>query len=149
MRLSAMNFLAIREHSRLELKNKLKKKFPGCIAEIEQLLSQLETENLLSDQRFTETFVRSRMNKAYGPIKIRYELALKGISNDIIEYNMDLDEESWLECLKKAWNKKFSKVCSKVKADNHQDRIKHSRYLYQRGFSSEQINTFLNNKQHF
>jgi len=141
MRLSAMNFLAIREHSKRELKNKLNKKFPDKLTEIEELLAQLVTENLLSDERFTEVFVRSRINKGYGPVKISYELATKGISNDIIAYNMQLNNETWFECLKKAWNKKFAGL----KSNNKQDKLKQFRYLYQRGFNSEQIKAFLNN----
>ncbi len=139
LRLSAMKFLAIREHSVLELKNKLINKFPHSVQEIEQLLVQLQKDNLLSDERFTEIYFHSRMNKGYGPVKICYELALKGIPNDIIAYNMKINEENWMECMQKVWNKKFSKS----KTNNNKYRIKQSRYLYQRGFSSEQIKAFM------
>lgn len=148
MRFSAMNFLAMREHSVLELKNKLKNKFPDRFQEIEQLLEELLAENLLNEERFTEVFIRSRMNKGYGPVKISYELALKGIPNDIITYNMQRNEANWFDCLQKAWNKKFSKNFSALTADNNQNKMKQSRYLYQRGFSSDQIKAFFN-KQYF
>jgi regulatory protein len=139
LRLSAMNFLAIREHSILELKNKLQNKFPDRFEEIEQLLAQLVNENLLSDERFAEAFIRSRMNKGYGPVKISYELTLKGISNAIIAYNIQLNDENWFASIQKAWNKKFSGTESK----SSQDKIKQFRYLYQRGFNSDQIKSFI------
>ena len=142
LRLSAMNFLAIREHSQQELKNKLNKKFPDKLEEIKQLLSQLTAENLLSDERFTEVFIRSRMNKGYGPVKISYELAVKGISKTIIAYNLSLNDENWIEAMQKAWGKRFSGVDT----NNKQDTIKQFRYLYQRGFNSDQIKVFLYNK---
>jgi len=143
MRLSAMNFLAIREHSILELKNKLKNKFPERIEEVEVLLVQLQSESLLSDERFAEVFVRSRINKAYGPIKISYELTLKGISSAIIEYNMQLNDENWFAAMQKAWGKKFSGM----ESNSSQNNIKQFRYLYQRGFSSDQINAFIKSKE--
>ena len=51
----ALNLLARREHSRVELENKLSKKgFPH--EQIERALKQLAANDLQSDQRFLEDF---------------------------------------------------------------------------------------------
>ncbi|MFK5985706.1 MAG: regulatory protein RecX [Pseudomonadota bacterium] len=146
MRLSAMNILALREHSIKELKSKLEKKFVVQLAEdnsqLDQVISQLLEDNLLSDERFAEVFVRSRMKKGFGPVKVRYELSIRGVANDIIKDSLNISEQKWLDSMHKAWNKKFLKSS----AENKLDQAKQSRYLYQRGFSYDQIKAFLYSK---
>ncbi len=140
LRLSAMNILAIREHSIRELKTKLEKKFPADNDKIALLLSQLVADDLLSNERFVEVFIRSRINKGFGPVKIRYELGLKGIEKDVIKSHLDRCDDQWFECMQKVWNKRFTSTDNNNKETN---KLKQSRYLYQRGFSYDQINKFL------
>ena len=73
IRFSAMNFLARREHTRRELQQKLKRRYAdeGLIA-IE--LERLAGENLQSDARFAESFVRERANRGHGLIKVQHEM---------------------------------------------------------------------------
>ena len=59
----ALKLLALREHSRKELENKLRQK--GCSADdIIIALDRLEEENFLSDRRFCESYIRSRLRKS-------------------------------------------------------------------------------------
>ena len=86
--------LARREHSRVELQEKLTKKgFPR--EQIECALEQLVANNLQSDQRFLEDFIRSRVLKGNGPLRISQELRQRGIE-DGLSY---IDEQSidWQE----------------------------------------------------
>jgi len=156
IRLSAMNILALREHSVKELRIKLVKKFNDQLLEIEQLLCQLISDNLLSDDRFTEVFVRSRLGQGFGPVKICYELSSKGVDNDIIEKHMNISDDVWQEILHHTWNKKYlnKKNSTKNKTnepnrprhfqEQKQEQVKQSRFLQQRGFSHSQIKTFFN-----
>ena len=58
-RYSAMNLLARREHSYVELERKLKQRgFADSV--IEQALQRLQEQGLQSDQRFVESFIRAR-----------------------------------------------------------------------------------------
>ena len=64
-----MRLLSMREHSRLELCNKLKVK-SFAQDEIQEVLDGLVNEGWQSDQRFAESFIRQRIHKGYGPILI-------------------------------------------------------------------------------
>ena len=58
-------YLSIREHSQLELKNKLSDK--GYDNDIFEAINEFASKNIQSDLRFTEEFIRSRLKK----IKVR------------------------------------------------------------------------------
>jgi regulatory protein len=69
-----------REHSKLELFNKLKLK--GYDDEIiDSAITQLAEQNYQSDERFAEAFILMRFNQGKGPVKIASELKLRGISS--------------------------------------------------------------------
>ena len=77
IRTSALNFLARREYGSKELIIKLVKKYGNAKKpEIEELILQLQTEQLVSDERYTELFIRNQLNKGVGPNKIIYALNL-------------------------------------------------------------------------
>ena len=77
LRRIAMDFLARREHSEQELRQKLKARADDA-DEVEAALHKLKDEGLQSDERFTEAYVHHRVNAGIGPLKIRYELRQKG-----------------------------------------------------------------------
>lgn len=65
--------LARREHSQLELTQKLTQKgFQE--RDIELLLEEFVQLGWQSDQRFAESYSRSRVHKGFGPVRIQYEL---------------------------------------------------------------------------
>ena len=69
-------YLSIREHSRLELKNKLTDKgyHPKDISEA---IDEFSLKDIQSDIRFTEEFIRSRLKKNKGPRLIAAELTAR------------------------------------------------------------------------
>ena len=58
----ALYYLSMREHCRKELETKLRTKGYNA-GEIEAALDRLEEENFLSDARYAEVFIRSRLRK--------------------------------------------------------------------------------------
>ena len=65
----AMNWLSRREHSQLELRDKLAKRdVPADV--IDATVIALVADGLLSDDRFAEAFVASRVRKGQGPVGI-------------------------------------------------------------------------------
>lgn len=74
IRRAAMDRLARREHCRHELEQKLGRQFPDATAAIGPVLDQLEHEGLLSDTRFSVSFLRSRAGRGHGPRRIAAEL---------------------------------------------------------------------------
>ena len=74
----ALDFLARREHSEHELRQKLKSRDHDSDA-VDAVLQQLKDERLQSDERFTESYVNHRFNAGSGPLKIRHELRQRGM----------------------------------------------------------------------
>lgn len=74
----SLYYLGIREHSRRELEGKLKEKY--STDEIKEALDRLEEENYLSDVRFAEVYIRSRLRKSpEGKGILVQRLMLKGL----------------------------------------------------------------------
>ncbi len=106
---------------------------------IEDLLETLSNEGLQSDERFTESFVHHSINKGQGPNKIQQELRQRGIDSILIEQYLDSADVDWIAMADEIRVKKYGE---KLPAD-YQNKAKQSRFLYSRGFTSEQINQVL------
>lgn len=91
----AYNALSKREYSTQELEEKLlRKNTPIDI--VKMVIRQVQDLNLQSDDRFTESFVRSRINRGQGPVRIEMELKQRGISTDLAEQHLAAEESFWL-----------------------------------------------------
>ncbi len=102
--------LARREHSRRELTQKLtEKSFEK--ADIEELLNEFVALNWQSDQRFAESYSRSRLRSGYGPIRIQYELRERGIELEIDEVFEELPD--WQVLLNDLHDKKYGPLAPK------------------------------------
>lgn len=93
-RVIAYRYLARREHACKELRDKLSRRgVPSGIAS--ETVTELESEGLVSDQRFTESFTRSRISRLFGPLKIRAELMKRGIASSQIDQVLALHDDRW------------------------------------------------------
>ena len=140
LRTKALELIGIREHSRQELKRKLIARFHNHEPGIERCLEELQSEDYLSDQRFTQLFIESRLNnKRVGPFKIVADLQQRGIDRDTAHSIMDelADEEFWLSKIKD----NLEELCKGNKKNNRQAL---GQKLFQRGFAYELINQALN-----
>jgi len=129
-----MDLLARREHSRLELERKLLGKGLAPAA-IEQVLRDLSTEGLQSDERFTEAFISSRRQRGSGPIRIAMELQQRGVSEALIECYLDEQDSHWHRAAVKVREKRFGRL---PPAD-FKERARQMRFLQYRGFTMAQI----------
>jgi regulatory protein len=126
--------LARREHARTELGRKLSQRgFSESL--VGEVLDALEAENLLSDRRFTESFVEQRMARGQGPLKIRHELRERGISAELAKQCIDAVRQSWCEQALAVRHKRFG---AESPADIR-ERSRQARFLAQRGFEQEHI----------
>src|SRR5690606_19619366 len=137
LRQQVIGWLARREHSRQEVRQKLVRRY-GVRADLDTLLDQLEESGLLSDRRFAESLTRMRSGRGYGPLRVRAELAAKGVGAAAVEQAMQ-EEPDWLHLARSALHKKFGAL---PPADR-ESRARRYRFLAQRGFSAEQINAAL------
>ena len=130
-----MDFLARREHSRLELYQKLKQRqFEPDVINSE--LSKLLDEGLQSDERFAEAFLRSRIDKGKGPNIILSELSQRGV-DELLASNVigSISEEEWNDLAYSTMNKKLG---NEAELD-YDKQLKLMKFLSNRGFTRSQI----------
>ena len=131
---TGLRFLSLREHSVKELSLKLMRKSERTDLVL-AVIAALENKKFLSDERFTESFVRSRACKGFGPIRIRLELRDKGIQSNLVETHIDQNADLWVEVAYLQYAKKFGS--SKIL--DYGEWAKRARFMQSRGFNSEQI----------
>lgn len=134
IRFKILDLLSRREHSFNEIIYKLKDRVDSEGRLFEEL-TKLKEENLQSDERFAESYTRSRSVKGFGPEKISFELKSRGISENLISKIVYSDEINWMEIIKKEFSKKF--IIDKDFAKEDISRAK--KFLLQRGFEFDQI----------
>ncbi len=134
IRKKAMDFLARREYGRAELAAKLADKgYRRSVVEDE--LEKLNDEGLQSDTRFAESFVQSRINQGKGPVRIRADLAQRGIRDGIIDGALEAAACDWYDLARAERIKKFG---SDVPAE-FREKARQMRFLQYRGFEQDHI----------
>ena len=124
-----------REHSTEELRRKLSGK--GCDSnQINDLLERLIRDKLLSEERFVESFIQSRIDKGVGPLLIQAQLHERGIDAALGADFLDVRNQQWRELAQSVQRKRFGEALPQ----NYNERAKQMRFLQQRGFTMEQIN---------
>ena len=124
-----MRMLVRREHSTLELTNKLTaKEFDQD--DIDAAIASLIQQNYQSNERFAAEFIQMRFNQGKGPIKISLDLKQRGIDQ------FDLSEFDFYTLARQIRQQKFGQV---VPSD-FKEKAKQQRFLQSRGFSFEHIN---------
>ena len=130
----AVRLLSRREHSALEIRDKLlKRDFDE--GEIEQTIIELQQGGWLSDERFAEAYIRMRQLKGFGPIRISIELRERGVKESIVDDYLQADDEGWQQTLEQQYLKKYK---NKPIVD-YNDRAKRIRFLQYRGFALDVI----------
>ena len=126
---AALKMLMRREHSKLELTQKLNLKgFEDSV--INDSITLLVEKKYQSDKRFCEAFILMRYNQGKGPVKISVELKSRGISR------FDLTLFNWFELAKEVKYKKFGDS----KSLDYKEEVKQKRFLQSRGFGFDEIN---------
>ena len=135
----ALRLLSQREHSRAELIRKLGTH--GTAEEIDALIDRLGELNLQSDQRFAESYVRSRQSR-YGSRRLAQDLRQRGIDPDMvaeaIEHGAEADE---VARAREIWQKKFGQAPADAREWGRQ-----ARFLKGRGFAADIIHSILKDR---
>ena len=143
MRAWAYRLLGRREYSVAELGQRLRLKWPDAESgregdPVAELLDALVAENLLSDERFTESFVRSHIQRQHGPLKIRAALRAKGVADALIAHELERHAEAWADLAGQWLERKHPGPL------DYASRGKFYRRLLNRGFSHEQAMDAIN-----
>ncbi len=135
---TAVELLARREHSRLELERKLAARgFPGAM--IAAALDGLERSRVLAPDRFAEAFVRSRLTKGQGPVRIRAELAHRGVTEELADQLLRGADIDWLAQVRAVHRKRFGAAPPR----DYRERARQARFLQYRGFTPDQVRAVL------
>ncbi len=132
IRLAAMNLLARREHSRGELRQKLRRRFDDEQA-LETQLQRLADENLQSDARFAQSFARMRALRGYGPARVRQDMREKNLADADIARAFEEAELDWYTIAEQVYRKKFGDPGLL----NHSERARRMRFMQYRGFATD------------
>lgn len=135
VRFAAMNFLAMREHSIKELKEKLGRKYAAWPSLIDSVIIELAEQNLQSDERFTMAFVVMRQRQGKGSQLIRFELRERGIDSELVAFYVDDTDHQWQALAYEVRRKRFGDEQPK----HQRERARQMRFLHARGFSSPHI----------
>lgn len=130
----AVDLLSRREHSRVELESKLANK-GFSEAQIATAMEQLLKHGLQSDERYLEDFVRSRVLKGSGPLKIAHELHHRGIDSSTLHSYLDQQDIDWFEVATNTYHKKY-RSDEEIDAREQAKRV---RYMQSKGFPSDII----------
>ena len=126
---AGLKMLMRRDHSRLELFQKLQAK-GFDVDVVNHSISKLVEQNYQSDDRFSEEFIQMRFNQGKGPVKIASELKMRGINT------FDLSVFDWFQLAKEIRQRKFGDLSSL----DFKETAKQKRFLQSRGFTLDQIN---------
>lgn len=136
LRARAVRYLSQREHSPLELRRKLLR-YCEEADEVDALLASLEQAGLLSSERFAQSLIHRRQQR-YGNLRIAQELESHGVSGDATAGLRQSLKENELARAQAAWARKFQAL-----PQDAADRARQTRFLTQRGFSSDTVRAVL------
>jgi regulatory protein len=137
----ALDFLSRRDYGYHELYVKLQK-YSEDLDEIKRVLDDLKLKNFLSEERYINSYLRSKQTK-YGIKKIRYDLLQKNVDAAVLEEilaNSQVSDE--YQIAHSIWQRNFGVI-----ATENKERLKQIRFLQSRGFSSGIIAKIINNKK--
>jgi regulatory protein len=137
LRQRALEYLAKREYSYVELGQKLKA-YAEEGDDIAALLDDFKQRGWLSDARFTEQMVHARKAK-FGSARVANELREKGVDDGLIASAVETIKTNELENALAVWQKKY-----KAPPSNREEWAKQARFLQSRGFGFELIKKILN-----
>ena len=129
-----MSWLAQREYSQAELRSRLLAREHSA-EDTEIAIAGLVADGLVSDERFAESFVATRVRKGQGPVRIRMELKQRGVDPDTIRLHLDDAGLDWHGLAREVRSRKFGEA----RPEEYKEKARQMRFLEYRGFTGEQI----------
>lgn len=144
---TAVNLLAVRDHSSVELTRKLRQRYADLTtSDLERVFAELERSGYLSNERFAQSYARSLVNRGQGPVKILYGLREKGIPDQLAKAALTQVEEDeaidWSQLAADLRARKFGEPLP----NDFKERARQSRFLAGRGFNLDSINAVFHEK---
>ena len=132
LRLKAIAMLARREHSRSELRGKLRR-FTADAGTIDEVLDAMQAGDYLSDERTAASISRVR-GARYGSLRVANDLRSKGIGGELVTATLAALKSTEAGRAQALWQNKFGEPPA-----NANERARQMRFLQARGFASDLI----------
>lgn len=104
------------------------------MAAVDAALDRLAELQLQDDGRFVEVFIRSRVSRGQGPVRIAQELRSRGIADTAVREALAGDEHDWTVLAREVLSRQFDGPPADLKG-----RARQVRFLEYRGFTAAQI----------
>ena len=137
----AIAYLARRDFSAADLRRKLKDRGFAESA-IEPVLVELESSNVINDNRYGDNVVAHRARRGQGPARIRQELKRSGLGSEAIQTTMDKAKDEGPDFVSLARAARARKFGAELPKD-WKERSRQARFLQYRGFSTDHIRAVL------
>ena len=130
----ALGLLARREHSRRELKTKLRQSgYEG--EESLAAIDRLGEQHYQDDERFAEVLVRSRAAQGYGPQRIRAELKTHVVPDERIRQLLESTDVDWEASAREQLRRRYGGKA----APDLAERTRRAQFLLRRGFAAATV----------
>lgn len=110
---------------------------------MDAVLDDLVERNWLSDERFAEQYVRGRVMRRFGPLRISAGLRERGVSDACAAAALEGAEVNWLELCDEARVTRFGEP----PPSGRSEWTRQARFLAQRGFPESQIRKVLDDRR--
>ena len=100
---------------------------------IRETLDRLQSERLLDEGRYVEAYVHSRIERGYGPVRIRAELEGRGVDAALIGHYLDAVDEDWLAAAREQYRKRYGGGTP----SDYRERVKRAQFLQRHGYTAE------------
>jgi regulatory protein len=129
----ALGLLARREHSRRELKTKLRQGgYEG--EETGAAIERLGEQHYQDDDRFAEVLLRSRIAQGYGPMRLRVELKSHGLADARIRELMEAADVDWNASAAAQLRRRYG-----AGTTDPAERNRRAQFLLRRGFAAATV----------
>jgi regulatory protein len=131
--------LARREHSRAELRLKLRRHLradadpAAAAARVEEVLDELQSKGLLSDTRFAAVLTRTRAER-FGAARIQHEMRGHDLPDEVVRPAIEQLKATEEQRARDVWRRRFGQPPADAA-----ERARQMRFLAQRGFSTSVV----------
>lgn len=142
-KLKAMLLLKSRDYTQKELRMKLVRYYYPDQA-VDDALSYVMSYGYIDDERYAKNYVRYKMN-VKSRRQIEYALMQKGLDKYLIEQAFDEEYGTESHAIENAIRKKIGSL-ERIEELSKEDRQKIGAYLFRKGFSWDEIQSYMNYK---
>lgn len=141
-----MRFISFRPRSKKEIEDYLNYRLELVKEDLEIVISELESRNLINDEYFSDWLAKSRLESGkYGIEKIRSELFAKGVSKETINKTIQVlqEENDYKDIEEESVNRYIGKYSRTSDLKDSKTREKIIRRLIGKGFRYDVIKKLL------